>query len=281
MTANGPPSPKALTNRDREYLTLAMAQTTEFRQLSTKWKACITQGAAALKSARISVVRAIADLTEVVDQLQDIVARMNETRQKLISTIQRASPAGIMGVEIILKTQEEERVAAAEAEVKRLEKEKRWARRLRRRAGLPSSSDDDESDDDDDTDSDSEAGGQEGEGEEESMQKTVWGYVPPPTLVHELIPGTMATPLAMSAYTQHVFDQILDEMALKESILEALETIGELKDSGADELPVLLDQQLTNMVLIWELEPYLETVPERNEVEGALSVLSWQMEKVK
>ncbi|KAG9070197.1 hypothetical protein KI688_009529 [Linnemannia hyalina] len=212
-----------------------------------------------------------------------IVARMNEARQKLISTIQRASPAGIMGVETILKTQEEERVAAAEAEVKRLEKEKRRARRLRRRAGLPSSSDDDNSDDDDsEDDSDSEAEGQEGEGEdEEPAQKTVWGYVPPPTLIHEIIPGTMATPLAMSAYTQHVFDQILDEMALKESILEALVTIGELKDSGADELPALLDQQLTNMVLIWELEPYIETVPERNEVEGALSVLSWQMEKVK
>ena len=208
---------------------------------------------------------------------------MNEARQKLISTIQRASPAGIMGVETSLTAQEEERVAAAEAEVKRLEKEKRWARRLRRRAGLPSSSDDDDSDDnDDEDDSDSETEGQEGDGEdEEPAQKTVWGYVPPPTLIHEIIPGTMATPLAMSAYTQHVFDQILDEMALKESILEALETIGELKDSGADELPALLDQQLTNMVLIWELEPYIETVPERNEVEGSLSVLSWQMEKVK
>ncbi|KAF9135120.1 hypothetical protein BGX30_011660 [Mortierella sp. GBA39] len=285
MTTNAPSSPKALTNRDREYLTLAMAQTTEFRQLSTEWKACITQGATALKSARTSVIRATADLTGVVDQLQEIVARMNEARQKLISTIQRASPAGIMGVETILKTQEEERVAAAEAEVKRLEKEKRRARRLRRRAGLPSSSDSDDSDDDDDDDgddSDSEAEGQEGEGEdEEPAQKTVWGYVPPPTLIHEIIPGTMATPLAMSAYTQHVLDQILDEMALKESILEALVTIGELKDSGADELPALLDQQLTNMVLIWELEPYIETVPERNEVEGALSVLSWQMEKVK
>ncbi|KAG0314561.1 hypothetical protein BGZ97_009164 [Linnemannia gamsii] len=189
-----------------------------------------------------------------------------------------------MGVEAILKTQEEERIAAAEAEVRRLEKEKRRARRLRRREGLPSSSssssDDDESDDDNDTDSDSESE-EKGEEGDDPAQKTVWGYVPPPTLIHELIPGTMATPLAMSAYTQHVFDQILDEIALKESILEALETIGELKDSGADELPPLLDQQLTNMVLLWELEPYIETVPERNEVEGSLSVLSWQMEKVK
>ncbi|KAF9134910.1 hypothetical protein BGW39_005397 [Mortierella sp. 14UC] len=272
--------PKALTNRDREFLTLTMAQTTEFRQLSTEWKTCITQGATALKSARTSVIRATADLTEVVDQLQDIVTRMNEARQKLISTIQRASPAGIMGVEAILKSQEEARVEAAEAALKKLEKEKRRARRLRRRAGIPASSksSEDESDDDD-TDSDSEG---EGGGEEkEQATKTVWGYVPPSTLIHETIPGTMATPLAMSAYTQHVFDQILDEMALKESILEALETIAELKDSGADELPAILDQQLTNMVLLWELEPYLETVPERNEIEGALGVLSWQMEKVK
>ncbi|KAK3837498.1 MAG: hypothetical protein J3R72DRAFT_194813 [Linnemannia gamsii] len=281
MTTNATES-KALTNRDREFLTLTMAQTTEFRQLSTEWKACITQGATALKSARTSVIRATADLTEVVDQLQDIVARMNEGRQKLITTIQRASPAGIMGVEAILKSQEEARIEAAEAVLKKLEKEKRRARRLRRRAGIPpsSQSSDDDSDDYSDSDSDEEGGGQEGE-EEEPATKTVWGYVPPSTLIHEIIPGTMATPLAMSVYTQHVFDQVLDEMALKESILEALETIAELKDSGADELPAILDQQLTNMVLLWELEPYLETVPERNEVEGALSVLSWQMEKVK
>ncbi|KAG0206791.1 hypothetical protein BGX33_007216 [Mortierella sp. NVP41] len=282
MTTNAP-SPKALTNRDREYLASTMAQTTEFRQLSTEWKASVTQGATALKSARTSVVRATADLTEVVDQLQDIVARMNGARLKLVSTIQRASPAGIMGVETILKTQEEARMEAAEAALAKLQKEKRRARRLRRHAGLPSSSDGSSDDDDDESDSESESEAGEGEDgeEEEPTPKTVWGYVPPPTLIHELIPGTQATPLEMSAYTQHVFDQILDEMALKESILEALETILELKDSGADELPALLDQQLTNMVLLWELEPYLETVPERNEVEGSLGVLSWQMEKVK
>ncbi|KAF9904847.1 hypothetical protein EC991_002275 [Linnemannia zychae] len=275
--------PKVLTNRDREFLSQTMTQTTEFRQLSTEWKACITQGATALKSARTSVIRATADLTEVVDQLQDIVSRMNEARQKLLSTIQRASPAGIMGVEAILRSQEEARVEAAEAALKKLEKDKRRARKLRRRAGIPASSQssEGESDDDDDTDSDSEGEGEGGEEGEEPAGKTVWGYVPPSTLVQETIPGTMATPLDMSAYTQHVFGQILDEMALKESILEALETIAELKDSGADELPAILDQQLTNMVLLWELEPYLETVPERNEVEGALGVLSWQMEKVK
>ncbi|KAF9990454.1 hypothetical protein BGZ75_001633 [Mortierella antarctica] len=100
-------------------------------------------------------------------------------------------------------------------------------------------------------------------------------------LIHHIIPGTQATPLAMSAYMQYVFDQMLDEMALKEGILEALETISQLKDSGEDDLPPLLDQQLTNLVLLWELEPYLETVPERNEVEAALGVVSWQMEKVK
>ncbi|KAF8987814.1 hypothetical protein BGZ52_002560 [Haplosporangium bisporale] len=98
---------------------------------------------------------------------------------------------------------------------------------------------------------------------------------------HPVISGTTATPVQLSSYVQHVFDQILDEMALKESILEALETMATLKDSGEEDLPTLLDQQLTNMTLLWELEPYLETVPERNEVEGELGILSWQMEKVK
>ncbi|KAF9923532.1 putative electron transfer flavoprotein subunit [Linnemannia zychae] len=230
-----------------------------------------------------AVVKAITDLTEVVDQLQDIVTRMNEGRQKLISTIQKASSAGIMGLEAVLQTQEETRQVEAEAELQRIKKENRRARKLCRRAGVSSevidiSDSESNDDDDDDSCSDSEA---EADEDDQIKEKTVWGYVPPPSLLHELIPGTTATPLAMSTYTQHVFSQIMDEMALKESILEALETIGELKDSGADELPAILDQQLTNMVLLWELEPYIETVPERNEVEGALGVLSWQMEKVK
>jgi len=106
-------------------------------------------------------------------------------------------------------------------------------------------------------------------------------YTPPAHLAHTVISGTATTPVQLSSYVQHVFDQILDEMALKESILEALEMMATLKDSGEEDLPTLLDQQLTNMTLLWELEPYLETVPERNEVEGELGILSWQMEKVK
>ncbi|KAF9967189.1 hypothetical protein BGZ70_010468 [Mortierella alpina] len=259
-------SPKALTSRDRDYLALIMAMTTEFRQMSTEWKANITKGVAALKSARTSVIRALADLTAVVDQLQEIATRMNRTRLKLIATIQRASPPGIMGIDAILKAQEEAREAAA------IEKQRQ---------------EDDEAERDSDSDSDYEEKSHrsteaEAEAEAETAETpTIYGYVPPPALVHHIIPGTQATPLAMSAYIQYVLDQILDEMALKEGILEALETMSQLKDSGEDDLPPLLDQQLTNLVLLWELEPYLETVPERNEVEAALGVVSWQMEKVK
>ncbi|KAF9575644.1 hypothetical protein EC968_002207 [Mortierella alpina] len=246
-------SQKALTSRDRDYLALIMAMTTEFRQLSTEWKASITKGVAALKSARTSVIRALADLTEVVDQLQEIATRMNRTRLRLTATIQRASPPGIMGTDAILKAQEEARQAAAEALEKQLQEDQEA-----------------EGDSDSDSDGDSAA--------EIPAPPTIYGYVPPPALVHHIIPGTQATPLAMASYMQHVFDQMLDEMALKEGILEALETISHLKDSGEDDLPPLLDQQLTNLVLLWELEPYLETVPERNEVEAALGVVSWQME---
>ncbi|KAF9942338.1 hypothetical protein BGZ67_002060 [Mortierella alpina] len=256
-------SPKALTSRDRDYLALIMAMTTEFRQLSTEWKACITKGVAALKSARTSVVRALADLTEVVDQLQEIATRMNRTRLKLIATIQRASPPGIMGTDAILKAQEEARQQAAVAAAAAIEKQR-------------------QKDEEAESDSDSDSGDEEAaEAAETPEPPTIYGYVPPPALIHHIIPGTQATPLAMSAYMQYVFDQMLDEMALKEGILEALETISQLKDSGEDDLPPLLDQQLTNLVLLWELEPYLETVPERNEVEAALGVVSWQMEKVK
>ncbi|KAF9179199.1 hypothetical protein BGZ51_007151, partial [Haplosporangium sp. Z 767] len=231
---------------------------------STEWKSSISQGIVALKSARTSVVRALADFTVVIDQL-----RMNRIRLKLITTIQRASVPGIMGVDAILQAQkeeEEEAIAAAARE---------------------------DSDLDSDKDSDSNPGYNQNQNKEDddgkqddlSMATATStfrrGYVPSPELLRYIIPGTQATPMAMSAYMQHVFDQVLDEMALKESILEALETIAEIKDSGEDELPPLLDQQLTNMLLLWELEPYLETVPERNEIEGALGVHSWQMEKVK
>ncbi|KAF9947411.1 hypothetical protein BGZ72_010576 [Mortierella alpina] len=216
-------SPKALTSRDRDYLALIMAMTTEFRQL---------------------------------------------TRLKLITTIQRASPPGIMGTEAILKAQEEARQAAIALSLEKQRQE-------------DEESDDSESDSGSDNEDNSHQSAEAAEAAETPDQPTIYGYVPPPALVHHIIPGTQATPLAMSAYMQYVFDQMLDEMALKEGILEALETISQLKDSGEDDLPPLLDQQLTNLVLLWELEPYLETVPERNEVEAALGVVSWQMEKVK
>jgi len=196
---------------------------------------------------------------------------MNRIRLKLITTIQRASAPGIMGVDAILQAQreeEEETIAAAA------------------RKDLDSDLDSDE-DSDSDPRYNQSLDKEDDDDEQSDLSMTATastirtGYVPPPELLRYIIPGTQATPMAMSAYMQHVFDQVLDEMALKESILEALETIAEIKDSGEDELPPLLDQQLTNMLLLWELEPYLETVPERNEVEGALGVHSWQMEKVK
>ncbi|KAI8599767.1 hypothetical protein EDD21DRAFT_378981, partial [Dissophora ornata] len=263
LTAN---ATKALTSRDRDYLAKTLAVTTEFRQLSAEWKTCITQGAVAIKSARTSVVKAIEDLTAAIDQLQDIVTRMSKLRRKLMAAIQQASPPGIMGIDAILIAQEEARLA---------EEAERQLKQSISDSGLDAESmyeaESDKSDDMAANDGDSSAA---------SGSPTVWGYVPPPTLVHHAIPGTQATPVDMWAYTQHVFDQALDEIALKESILEALETIAELKDSGDDEMPTLLDQQLTNMVLLWELEPYIETVPERNEIERALGVISWQTESM-
>lgn len=179
---------------------------------------------------------------------------MNTTRQKLLTALQRASPTGVMGLE-----------AAMEAQIKAAQEKAKEEEQLRIRAVRLANGDTDDDDDD----------------EEQEEKYVVPVYTPPAHLVHTLITGTTATPVQLSSYVQHVFDQILDEMALKESILEALETMATLKDSGEEDLPTLLDQQLTNMTLLWELEPYMETVPERNEVEGELGVLSWQMEKVK
>ncbi|KAF9373192.1 hypothetical protein CPB97_000748 [Podila verticillata] len=249
-----PPGPHyALTSRDRDYLASTLALTTEFRQLSGEWKSCIVTGSTALKSARASVTRAVTDLTEVVDQLQSIVSKMNTARQKLITTLQRASPPGAVGLE-----------AAMEAQIKAAQEKAEEEEKLRIRAAERLAS-----------------GWNSDDEEEEEEKYVVPVYTPPAHLVHTVISGTTTTPVQLSSYVQHVFDQILDEMALKESILEALETMATLKDSGEEDLPTLLDQQLTNMTLLWELEPYLETVPERNEVEGELGILSWQMEKVK
>ncbi|KAF9994031.1 hypothetical protein BGZ80_003666 [Entomortierella chlamydospora] len=187
---------------------------------------------------------------------------MNKSRQKLINMIQQASPPGIMGIDAILKAQEEARVAA---EIEKQKKENRT-----------------DSDPDSDSESDQKSGDNEEEDTTSSSQTTITrGYVPPPELVHTIIPGTKAKPLDMFSYMDRVFEQALDEIGLKESILEALHTIGAAKDSGEDELPTLLDQQLTNMTLLWELEPYVETAPERNQVEERLGVVSWQMENVK
>ncbi|KAG0301351.1 putative electron transfer flavoprotein subunit, partial [Dissophora globulifera] len=211
-----------------------------------------------------SAIRAIDDLTQALDQLQELVNRMSQLRQRLIALLQEASPPGIMGIDAILKAQEEEKVRLAETQ------------REREQAG---SSDDDSTGDSNDADDNNK--NDDNDDGTIPPASVVWKYVPAPTLVYHAIPGTQATPLDMWAYTQHVYDQALDEMALKESILEALETIAALKDSGDDELPPLLDQQLTNMTLLWELEPYVETAPERSGVEDALGVVSWQMENVK
>ncbi|KAG0316256.1 hypothetical protein BGZ99_006969 [Dissophora globulifera] len=196
--------------------------------------------------------------------VQELVTRMSQLRQRLIALLQEASPPGIMGIDAILKAQEEEKVRLAETQ------------REKEQAG---SSDDGSADDSNDADDNNK--NDDNDDGTIPPASVVWKYVPAPTLVYHAIPGTQATPLDMWTYTQHVYDQALDEMALKESILEALETIAALKDSGDDELPPLLDQQLTNMTLLWELEPYVETAPERSGVEDALGVVSWQMENVK
>ncbi|KAF9416421.1 putative electron transfer flavoprotein subunit [Podila epigama] len=240
------------------------------RRPSGEWKNCILNGVTALKSARTSVIRAVTDLTTVVDELQGILTRMNSTRQKLITTIERASPPGIMGLTAIMELQEQV------AQERTLEQEKQRIRAAQRLADGIDSESESESESKDNNGDDGEE-----EEEEEEEKYVVPVYRPPPSLIHQQITGTMATPLQLSSYVQHVYDQIVDEMALKEALLEALETMAALKDSGEDELPPLLDQQLTNTTLLWELEPYLETVPERNEIEGELGVLSWQMEKVK
>ncbi|KAG0000257.1 hypothetical protein BGZ65_004528, partial [Modicella reniformis] len=199
---------------------------------------------------------------------QDIVARMNRTRQTLIAHIQLATPPGIMGIDAILRAQkdkDEEKVGPAmELKEESIESEDNGLYTSRPNIGLVVKD------------------GNDGRSEAKSLCTTaVTGYLPPPSLVRHVIPGTQATPIDMFRYIQHVIDQTSDEMALKESILEALEAIEELKDSGDVDLPLLLDQQLTNMALLWELEPYTETAPERHEVEGPLSVVSWQMESVK
>ncbi|KAF9351206.1 hypothetical protein BGX34_000741 [Mortierella sp. NVP85] len=218
---------------------------------------------------------------------------MNRTRLKLITHIQLASPPGILGIDAILKAQEEQE-----------EKEKEEQEEMKKAEAAAAK----DMDMDMDTDPPHHAhhhhhhhqhqhherhprGSKENNNNNNNntlqtcssspKAATTGGYVPQPFLIHHLIPGTQATPIDMSKYMHHVFAQALDEMALKESILEALDTMAITKDSGEDELPPILEQQLTNMILLWELEPYVETAPERCQVEGALGVVSWQMESVK
>ena len=186
--------------------------------------------------------------------VQDILSRMSSLRLKLLEAIQRASPADTPSLRSILQSQADRQ----QAEILAQERQDRY--RL-------------ENPDDSEPESEPDLS-------DMGIQKTL-GYMPSRDLIRQVIPGTMATPIDLVAYLDHVLDQTMDEMELKESVLEALETIRDLKDSGEDDLPTLLDQQLTNMTLVWELEPYLETVPERNEVEGQLGIMSWQMEKVK
>ncbi|KAG0053332.1 hypothetical protein BGZ83_001297 [Gryganskiella cystojenkinii] len=245
--------PKALTSRDRDYLASTLALTSEFRQLSTEWKNAVNQGTPALKSARTSVIRAVAELSGIVDQLHEIISRMTSIRLKLFEAIQRASPPDTPSLQSILKSQADAKQADLIAQ----------ERRERYKAENPSDSE------------------PESEPDLSNMGTKTLGYIPARELIRHFIPGTQATPMDLVQYLDHVLGQTLDEIELKESILEALETIQQLKDSGEEDLPALLDQQLTNMTLLWELEPYLETVPERNEVEGQLGIVSWQMEKVK
>ncbi|KAF9897249.1 hypothetical protein BX616_005926 [Lobosporangium transversale] len=184
---------------------------------------------------------------------------MNRIRQKLIAQIQQASPPEIIGIDAILeaqKAQQQQQQREEEDENEENEKEDQQNKRP-----------------DEDSHSDLIT--------TMTTMSMTRGYIPDPRLITHIIPGTQATPLDMSSYIQHVFEQALDEIGLKESILEALQTIHELKDSGQDELPTLLDQQLTNMTLLWELEPYTETVPERLSVEEKLGVMSWQLEITK
>ena len=185
--------------------------------------------------------------------VQDIISRMSSIRLKLLEAIQRASPPDTPSLQSILKSQADAQQAEQVAQ----------ERRDRYKAENPSDSE------------------PESEPDLSNMGTKTLGYIPSRELIRHVIPGTQATPMDLVCYLEHVLDQTLDEIELKESILEALETIQQLKDSGEDDLPALLDQQLTNMTLLWDLEPYLETVPERNEVEGQLGVVSWQMEKVK
>ncbi|KAF9168491.1 hypothetical protein DFQ26_006650 [Actinomortierella ambigua] len=95
------------------------------------------------------------------------------------------------------------------------------------------------------------------------------------------MPGTQTSALALFAeYMDPTWLQYLDELSFKSSgVLPSLETIAALKDSGADDLPPLLESQLTNLVLLWELEPYRDGKEDVKARESRLGVVDWKMAK--
>ncbi|KAF9976536.1 hypothetical protein BGZ73_008372 [Actinomortierella ambigua] len=188
----------------KEYLAKLLQIASEFRQFTIEWAKCLDQGADALRSTRISPVRAIASLEAIVEQLQSLLDNMTRTRDMYLTTLHQA-PA------------------------------------------LPSSL-------------------------LSSSTTTI-------ALTDLQIPGTQTSALALfTEYMDPTWQQHLDELAFKASgILPSLETIGALKDSGADDLPPLLDSQLTNLVLLWELEPYRDGKEDSSARESRLGVVEWSM----
>ncbi|KAG0227764.1 hypothetical protein BGW42_002734 [Actinomortierella wolfii] len=103
----------------------------------------------------------------------------------------------------------------------------------------------------------------------------------PITVTDLQIPGTQTNALILfSDYIDPTWQQCVDELALKSSgILTSLETIASLKDSGADDLPPLLDSQLTNLILLWELELYRDVKENAMARESRLGVVEWKLAK--
>ncbi|KAG0242022.1 hypothetical protein BGW41_005005 [Actinomortierella wolfii] len=200
----------------KEYLATLLRIASEFRQLTIDWTNFLDQGAEALRSARISPVRAVASLNTVVDQLQAIVDNMTRTRDQYLTTLQQPPT---LPSSLLLPSQS------------------------------PSSS--------------------------SSPSST------PITVTDLKIPGTQTNALILfSDYIDPTWQQCVDELALKSSgILTSLETIASLKDSGADDLPPLLDSQLTNLILLWELEPYRDVKENAMARESRLGVVEWKLAK--
>ncbi|KAG0268578.1 hypothetical protein DFQ27_006357 [Actinomortierella ambigua] len=201
----------------KEYLAKFLRIASDFRQLTIEWNDCIDQGAEALRSARISPVRAVASLDAVINQLQAILEKMTQTHDSYLVTLQRPPtlPPSIV---------------------------------------LPSS----------------------------SSSSSPSSAFPNVSILADLqMPGTQTSALALFAeYMDPTWLQYLDEFSFKSSgVLPSLETIAALKDSGADDLPPLLESQLTNLVLLWELEPYRDGKEDVKARESRLGVVDWKMAK--